>query len=720
MKTTTLLAAAACLGSAVIMPGQNTPPASTQEEPVTLSVFEVNASRDDGYVATNVLSGTRLNTSLQALPKPVDVITSEFLNDIGALEFADALRYTSGVAANGASSVAPEDVTGANISLRGYNTFTTYRNGFRGFGVVDPVFIDRIEVIKGPSSVFSGTIEPGGTLNIITDRPSARPTASARAVFGSFDRTRGEVVVGGPLNAAKTLRYRVAGVMEDYGSYIDFAGRKRIVYGGAVDYDLTPKTRLSVEAQWVDTRAVPSNANGALVNPDRVNLLQDYNHGFNRGGPEAFSDVKQGQGTAEVKHQLNDNWALRVGLYWGYQEQHILGVGGSAIVAINATTGARTVDRVPTLTAALSNTFVPQANLAGEFKYGGIKHQVIFGMDYLGTHQTNLQHQLPTGVSLPRIDIDHPASYSLGIGPANLTRTTVNTRLVSVQRGYTASNVFYLFDERLLLLQGFRYGTAHYNVANRVNNTVSDSESPVARTWNLGASYRITPAMTGFVSYAESYLPQRTFDFFGNVHRPITGQGYDYGLKYDFLDHRFTGSLVGYDIKRGNVLQPDPDHAGFNIQSGEDRSKGAEYSLLGRVTKNWQVVLAYGYNSSRIVKDPTRPENVGKRTTNIPRHQGSLWNRYTFKDGALKGFGAGLGVIYVGSRRGNSSLADVPGLESPAYTRIDARLTYQRKLLGYDASFALSANNLFNRDYLNSYVLYGEPRNYMGTVSLRF
>jgi outer membrane receptor for ferric coprogen and ferric-rhodotorulic acid len=236
-KTTTLLVAAACFGSAGIVLGQDAPAASTQEEPITLSVFEVNANKDDGYVATNVLSGTRLNTSLQALPKPVDVITSEFLDDIGALEFADALRYTSGVAANGASGVSPEDVTGANISLRGYNTFTTYRNGFRGFGIVDTAFIDRIEVIKGPSSVFSGTIEPGGTLNIITKRPPVRPSGSVRTVFGSFDRVRGEVVVGGPVNAAKTLRYRFAGVAEDYGSSINFAGRDRVVFGGAGGYD---------------------------------------------------------------------------------------------------------------------------------------------------------------------------------------------------------------------------------------------------------------------------------------------------------------------------------------------------------------------------------------------------------------------------------------------------------------------------------------------------
>lgn len=713
------LAAIALLGASPLFSAQETTP-TQKEEPILLSVFEVNASQDDGYIATNVISGTRFNTTLQSLPKPVDVITSEFMRDIGAIEFSDALRYTSGVASNGASGVSPEDLTGANISLRGYSTFTTYRNGFRSFGVVDTAFIDRIEVIKGPSSVFSGTIEPGGTMNIITVRAPAQTSSSLRASFGSFDRYRGQVTTGGPLNASGTIRYRLVAAAEDYGSYIDFAGRKRQVYGSALEYNLTPRTRLSFDTQWVDTRAVPANANGAFVMPDKLNLVNNYNHGFNRGGPDAFSDIQQGQGTLDLKHQLNENWSVRGGLYWEYQHQYALSVGGSTVIQINGTTGARTVERLPTLTSALSNTYVPQANVVGDFEYGGIKHQFILGMDYLSAHQTNLQRSLRAGRTLPRIDIDRPASFSLGVTPADFTRTSASTRLVSVQRGYTVSNVLKVFDERLLLLQGFRYGTAHYNVQNRVSNTVSDAESPVARTWNFGASYRITEPLTAFVSYAESYVPQRTFDFSGNVHQPITGEGIDYGLKYDFWDHRFTGSIVGYQITRGNVLQPDPVHPGFNIQSGEDVSEGFEYSLLTRITKGWQTVFAYGYTETEVTKDPTRPLNVGTRTTNIPRHQGSLWNRYEFKDGPVKGLGAGVGVIYVGARRGNPSLTDAPGVESPAYTRVDARLTYERKFSGYSTSFGLSANNVFDRDYLNSYIVYGEPRNFMGTVSVRF
>ena len=716
------LSAAALTGSAA---GQSAVPSlaknAAEEPPIQLSVFEVTSESDSGYVASNVISGTRFSTRLQDLPKPVDVVTSEFMRDIGALELTEALRYTSGVVSNGASGVAPEDSTGSNISLRGYNTFTTYRNGYRAFGVADSLFIDRIEVIKGPSSVFSGTIEPGGTVNIITPRAPNRPTTTVRALAGSFSRARFEVVNGGPLTPGKSARYRLASAWEDYESYVDFAGRKRAILGGTVEWDISPDTRVSVDGQWVDTRAVPTNISAALVNPDRVTLVRDYHHGFNRGGPEGFSDLKQGQAVVDLKHKISESWALKAGTYWRYQDQFTLGIGGSTIIAVNAATGARTVDRVPNLTSALSYDLVPQVNLLGNLRYAGLKHQIILGYDHLYTHQTNLQRTTPATVTLARIDIDRPASYSLGGGPEIYTRSTADTRLVSVQRGYSVSNIVQLFDDdRLLLLQGFRYGTAHYNVANRLNRTVADSNSPIARTWNFGTSYRLVAPLTAFASYSESYLPQRTFDFFGAVHKPITGAGYDYGLKYDFLGHRFTGSLIGYRIERANTLQPDPSHAGFNIQTGEDISKGLEYSLLGRLTPAWQVVLAYGYNSSQITRDPTRPQNVGLRTANIPRHQGSLWNRYAFRQGALQGVGLGLGVNYVARRRGNPNLADVSTLESPAYTLVNARISYDRKVFGHPASVALAVNNALDRTYLPSYVIYGDPRNYMGTVSMRF
>jgi outer membrane receptor protein involved in Fe transport len=129
----------AALTAAVLIPDAIAAEAAPvpEDETLTLPAFVVHTNKDDGYIATNAISGTRLNTPLQVLPKPVDVITSAFFEDIGAIEYVEALRYTSGAAANGGSGVSPEDTTGANVAIRGFNTFTTYRNGFRNFGVIE-------------------------------------------------------------------------------------------------------------------------------------------------------------------------------------------------------------------------------------------------------------------------------------------------------------------------------------------------------------------------------------------------------------------------------------------------------------------------------------------------------------------------------------------------------------------------------------------------------
>src|SRR6476646_7592420 len=67
------------------------PAAATRDEPVMLSAFEVSPQGDDGYKAANAISGTRFNVPLLDLPRPIEVITAEFIEDIGAKEIGEAL-----------------------------------------------------------------------------------------------------------------------------------------------------------------------------------------------------------------------------------------------------------------------------------------------------------------------------------------------------------------------------------------------------------------------------------------------------------------------------------------------------------------------------------------------------------------------------------------------------------------------------------------------------
>lgn len=701
-----------CLVCLNALPAQDAPPPA-DEDVIELSPFEVEASANDGYYATNVLSGTRFNTDLLSLPKPIEVITSEMIEDIGAVEIAEVLKYSGSVSDN--SDGTPDDITGSSFAIRGYSTFTTYRNGYRSFGIADTMFIDRIEIIKGPSSVFSGTIEPGGTINIITKRPSSKPYGYVRLRQASYDSTRGELVHSGPIGKDRKILYRLGVAYEDYGSEYDFGGRERLIAGGNLRFKLAKNTTLDIDGQWIDSEAQPVQPS-VYIASTRDQLDLTIPRDFNRMGPDAFSNLKQGQANMDFTHVFNEIFSLRAGFYYRYQDLYRLQVTGSTVVNFHQPTGIRSVEKTPRLEDAQSYDLSPQLYLTGNFEYAGIKHQVLLGYEYLFTSQDNRQTQRIPG--FPNINLADP---DLAIGSLdNFTRVYRDQGLESVQQGYSFNNVWKVWDDRINILQGYRYGTAEYETENRVNDQLSQEDTKNADVWNFGVSAKAFDWATVFVSYAESYLPQRDTDAEGNLFDPISGEGVDFGVKFEFLDGRLSGSVVGYAVTRANVPQPDPDNPGFRIQTGEDESTGYELTLMGQPMEGWQVVLSYANIDNQVVSDPTRPFNVGLRSANIPEHQGSLWNRIKFSSGPLEGFGIGVGILYVGERRGNAFLADRPGLRSPAYTRVDANLTYKLKALGETFSIALNIQNIFDEDYLRSYSGWGLPRNYAASVTYKF
>jgi hypothetical protein len=65
------------------------------DDAVVLSPFEVSTSGDVGYLATNSLAGSRLNSSLKDTPAIIDVFTKEFLIDIGATNLEQAMVYAN-------------------------------------------------------------------------------------------------------------------------------------------------------------------------------------------------------------------------------------------------------------------------------------------------------------------------------------------------------------------------------------------------------------------------------------------------------------------------------------------------------------------------------------------------------------------------------------------------------------------------------------------------
>lgn len=244
-----------------------------------LSPFVVETRDDRGYQATNTTAATALNTALRDLPVSIEVVTRNFLDDIQATDMKEGLAYTPGVfmekyedltSANTGQSqdMSPSQAVGANefndaVIIRGYTVPNQQRLGFR-IGTIVPAYhialggitdnanTARQEVVRGPQSLLYGINVLSGVVNIVPRRPLSEPRTEVTLSMGSENYRRAVLDNSGPLRDG--LNYRVIGSYQSNDEWIDFKTRERKYYAGQLEWRITPKLNLFLEAQYSDDK----------------------------------------------------------------------------------------------------------------------------------------------------------------------------------------------------------------------------------------------------------------------------------------------------------------------------------------------------------------------------------------------------------------------------------------------------------------------------------
>jgi outer membrane receptor protein involved in Fe transport len=209
-----LLLAGACFSLAVLASAQTQPltTAGSAEDTITLQTFTVNTAKDKGYLAENEVSATRVNSSIAELPFSISALTSQFIADTAPTDLADIAKYSAGVAMASKEFNAGAD----SFNIRGFTQYPE-RNGFNETSsaalYVDPVDIERVEVVKGPAALLYGQVSPGGTVNYITKQPQPKLFMDLGTSYGSNSFYRETVDLNVP-GANNTLLFRFNGAYE--------------------------------------------------------------------------------------------------------------------------------------------------------------------------------------------------------------------------------------------------------------------------------------------------------------------------------------------------------------------------------------------------------------------------------------------------------------------------------------------------------------------------
>ncbi|HAW25248.1 MAG TPA: TonB-dependent siderophore receptor, partial [Pseudomonas sp.] len=515
------IAAAAGLGSMPAL-AQETDSAVLEEVVVTADREQVEA---EGYRTRRSASATKTDTPLEEVPQAVSVIPATVLEDLDSPRIEKALDYAGGVARQNDFG----GLTMYEYSIRGLTTSEFYKDGFsvnRGYmNPQDPSNVERIDVLKGPASSLYGRGDPGGTLNIVSKRPQNDQFARLDLSAGRWDRYRSSLDVNTPLDDEGTMLYRMNLAVEDNKSFRDNRASERQFFAPAFSWELTPQTRLLVQAEVIRSSQVFDRGvvapNDHLGSVSRSDFFGEPRDGEIDNNNESLQ--------AELEHDLNASWTVRLASH--YKQGRL---SGGATEASTLAADARTLNREYRYRDYEWQDSITQLELRGLVYTGDIEHNLLIGTEYERYAKT--EEVLRTR-PISQIDIYEPVygqprpPFSIGPGGRSTDRhELIHSRSLNLQDQMR-------FSEKLFGVIGARYDHYEQRLDNEVAGTrVEQTHEKV--TPRIGALYQLTPQVGVFANASQSFKPNSGADASGTAFDPEEGVGYEAGFKFDLLDSR--------------------------------------------------------------------------------------------------------------------------------------------------------------------------------------
>lgn len=696
----------------------------------------VTAQRQS-YTADRAMTATKTDTPLQETPVSIQVVPRQVIDDQKTPRLAEVLENVSGVRINQSLG------NGNQFMIRGFNTVgSLYRNGLLAmspFGFpaeIDTANIESVEVVKGPAAVLYGRIQPGGLINITTKRPLPQLAGALEQQFGSYDFYRTLWDVNAPITSDQTLSVRFAGAYQHAGSFRDFQFTERKVFNPSVTWRATEATTITVDVEVLKQDYRPDTGIPVIGNrPAPVPLGRSYN---DPNAPGSFAN-KTHVGL-QIDHQFNESWRLTNRFLATFQDAGDLYVTPAPSFGDALQADGRTLNRNIFGQTSYTQNFATNLDLVGKFTLAGTRHRVLFGFDYT---RTTTDYTIFGNVDTPNpalaIDLFNP---TYGIAPA-LFEAARSIREFPGADVVVARNQWYgLYAQdqitlwnKLHILAGGRYDWSESGFARAGTTTEAEANLPAQSRTNrrfsprIGLLYELTPWLAIYGNYVTSLGTSNGITAEGQVVSPEIGKQREVGFKADLFDHRLNATLAFYHLTKNNVLTRDLASGDpfAVIPVGEQRSRGIEFDLVGRVTEAVSVIGSYAYTDTRVTEDNSGFQ--GNRMPNVPLQSGSLWVKYDFRarTGPIKGFSLGLGPYIAGSRHGDIENT----FTLPGYVRLDGFAAYRWMMGPVRAIAQLTVRNMLNQQYYENTdpglaatprnaVYPGAPLTFFGSLRLEY
>ncbi|WP_277589944.1 TonB-dependent siderophore receptor [Pseudomonas chlororaphis] len=682
----------------------------------------------EGYNATHSQIATKTSTALLETSQSVSVVTREQMDDQGSQTVSQAMRYTPGVLTNPYGATHRYDY----VAMRGFNDGSVdniYLDGLKSMGdsgtystmQVDPYFLERVDILKGPSSVLYGRSSPGGLVALTSKKPLFEPYHQIQATVGTQGQRGMGFDFSGPVDDDKRIAYRLTGLADRSDTQFDHNKEKRYALAPTLSIDFTDDTSLTLQAylQHDPDGGYHSGmpADGALHPRNGRRISENFFEG--EPGIDRYKRDQQSFGY-QFEHRFNDVFTARQNFRYldsKVKLDQVYGYGWT-------TPTSNELNRYYTGGDEKLHAFIVDNMLQAEFLTGATKHTVLMGADYQ-RRKTVVDWTSGSVAPINAFDPVYGNSAITYYDPLSYLRRLEQT-------GVYLQDLIEMDQWRFSL--GLRQDWVETSDENRLAETtrpvgteINDKRTKL--TGRAGALYLFDNGLAPYISYSESFNPNSYADSAGNPLAPTDGTQWELGLKYQppGTDDLYTASLFRIDQENLATKLPQEN---FYRAVGAVRSQGLELEAHLQLNDNLKLLGSYTftdieYSKSMISTLSTATdiiENKGNSPTQAPRHMASLWADYKFDSGSLDGLRLGGGVRYVGY-----SWADAENtMKVPSYTLFDASVGYDLGKVGLKGvDVRLNANNLTNESYIAScaslsFCYMGEERNVAATVSYQF
>ncbi|MDU6421999.1 MAG: TonB-dependent siderophore receptor [Enterobacter sp.] len=664
------------------------------------------AEATNGYQPLNTSTATLTNMPMLDIPQVVNTVSDKVLEDQHATTLDEALYNVSNVVQTntlgGTQDAFVRRGFGANrdgsIMTNGLRTVLP-----RSFNAAT----ERVEVLKGPASTLYGILDPGGLINVVTKRPERTFGGSLSATSSSFGGGTGQVDVTGPIDGTR-LAYRLTGEYQDEDYWRNFGNERSTFIAPSLTWfgDDATVTVLYSHRDYktpFDRGTIFDLNTKKAVDVDRKTRFDE---------PFNVTDGQSDLAQLNAEYRLNSQWTAKFDYSYS---QDKYSDNQARVMAYDAKTGnlTRRVDATQGSTQRMHST---RADLQGNVDIAGFYNEILTGVSY--ENYDLLRTDMMRCKNVKGFNIYHPVYGKLN---KCTTVSAADSDQTLKQESYSAyaQDALYLTD-KWIAVAGMRYQYyTQYAGKGRPFNVNTDSRDE-QWTPKLGLVYKLTPSVSLFANYSQTFMPQSSIASYIGDLPPETSNAYELGAKFDLFDG-VTANIALFDIHKRNVLYNE-SVGGETIAktAGRVRSQGVEVDLAGSLTENTNIIASYGYTDAKVLEDP---DYAGKPLPNVPRHTGSLFLTYdihnAFAGNTLTLGGGGHGV----SRRSATNGADY---YLPGYFVADAFAAYKMKLQ-YPVTLQVNVKNLFDKTYYTSSIAtnnlgnqIGDPREVQFTVKMEF